>query len=125
MKIGEYIRTPYGKIGKITHIYSHKPYFDDGFILDNEEFIQCGMKAMKELESTPNIIDLIQEGDYIDGFKVIEVRHHLHNDKEIILSNGIHRCSFSKNESDYKIKSIVTKEQFESMEYILKGEDKS
>lgn len=63
------------------------------------------------------IIDLIEVGDYVNGLQVIEVREHLHNDIEIILTNGSFSWSFSKNESDYKIKSIVTKEQFESMSY--------
>ena len=72
MKVGEYFRTPYGDIGKITDIPKHDKYQDDGFYLD-DEFIICGRKAMKELKSTPNIIDLIEVGDYVNGSKVIDI----------------------------------------------------
>ena len=88
------------------------------------------------MKASYNIIDLIEVGDYVNGRQVVEVREHLHtdeytyrvyclgewgilgkNDIEIVLSNGEFTWSFSKNESDYKIKSIVTKEQFESISY--------
>ena len=52
-----------------------------------------------------NIIDLIEVGDYVNGFPVI----HKEND---ILKCGL-LVQFKENE----IKSIVTKEQFEQMAY--------
>ena len=111
IKIGEYIRTPYGKIGKITDIPKYNPYFDDGFILDNKHFIECGRNAMKKLESTPNIIELVQVGDYVNGEKVINIiKKHRYlevSDEEVIID-------------EENIKSIVTKEQFKSMEYEVK-----
>lgn len=58
-----------------------------------------------------NIIDILKVGDYVNGFPVI----HKEND---ILKCGL-LVQFKENE----IKSIVTKEQFSSMEYRL-GDDK-
>lgn len=58
-----------------------------------------------------NIIDILEFGDYVNGFPVI----HKEND---ILKCGL-LVQFKENE----IKSIVTKEQFSSMEYRL-GDDK-
>jgi hypothetical protein len=58
-----------------------------------------------------NIIDILEFGDYVNGFPVI----HKEND---ILKCGL-LVQFKENE----IKSIVTKEQFEQMEYRL-GDDK-
>lgn len=104
LKIGEYFRTPWGDIGKITDIPKHNKYFDDGFYLEGK-FITCGSKAMKELNSTPKIIDLIEDGDYVNGHLVIKK----HND--LILED-----TFDLVE-DEDIKSIVTREMFESMEY--------
>lgn len=106
MKVGEYFRTPWGDIGKITNIPKHDKYQDDGFYLD-DKFIMCGREAMKELKSTPNIIDLIEVGDYVNGHIVEDL-------------DDLGYISLDDDTIKYDdIKSIVTKEQFESMEYKL------
>ena len=111
LKIGEYFRTPWGDIGKITNIPKHNKYLDDGFCLEGK-FITCGSEAMKELNSIPNIIDLIEVGDYVNGecvYSRCETKLWLDGDTgEILIIDG---------EPDEPIKSIVTKEKFESMEY--------
>lgn len=58
-----------------------------------------------------DIIDLIEVGDYVNGSKVID-----------IVENDVYVSNFYKEQcieqvSKKKIKSIVTKEQFESMSY--------
>ena len=66
IKVGEYLRTPYG-IRKIIAIPKHDKYQDDGFSVD-DRFIVCGRGAMRKLKTTPNILDLIETGDlmYLD-----------------------------------------------------------
>ena len=67
IKVGEYIRTPYG-IGKITNIAKHSAWFDDGFSVEHK-FIECGKEYMKKcLKSTPDITELLKPKDllYID-----------------------------------------------------------
>lgn len=64
MKVGEYFRTIDGRIGKITRIPKHHPYFDDGFYL-NDEFIVCGCEIMEELETEKDILDLIEPMDLL------------------------------------------------------------
>ena len=69
-----------------------------------------------------NIIDLIEVGDYVNGYKVIltgieELGHKFITLDWDIHCEGLHwgKCNEIENSED--IKSIVTKEQFESMEY--------
>ena len=68
IKVGEYIRTPYG-IGKIIHIPKHIWYADDGFVVEEGKttrFIECGSKYMKKnLKSTPDIIKLLEPRDLL------------------------------------------------------------
>lgn len=66
IKVGEYIRTPYG-IGKITDIPKHNKWFDDGFSVEHK-FIECGYKFRNTLTSTPDITKLLEPQDllYID-----------------------------------------------------------
>jgi len=115
MKVGEYVRTKWGYICKIININDFREpsmkygveasYLKDIMFIGDEDIIK----------SSPNIIDLIQIGDYIDGLKVIDIVEHLHGHKDIVMTNGKFQWSTSNN--DYDIKSIVTKEQFSSMEY--------
>lgn len=117
MKIecGEYVRTKAGHFYKITRID------ENGLIYWNK--IQCGWSE-QQLEDiivkhSKQLIDLIEVGDYVNGYKV--------SDKEstLLITNvkGIDRSGYHIPISQYGdgIKSIVTKEQFASMEYKLEG----
>ena len=73
-----------------------------------------------------NIIDLIEVGDYVNGYKVYEADKVCHR----ITLNGSDdgnefrltylRPALGKNMG---IKSIVTKEQFDSMKYVVGGKE--
>ena len=108
MKIGDYVRTKHYGIRKITDIYN-----EDKIELDNvNAFGIKGVCYMIEniIKSSPNLIDLIEVGDYVNGLKVQEVNNEI---------KGFGTIVFDKDTSimeDY-IYSIVTKEQFNSMEY--------
>ena len=104
MNVGDYVRTPYG-IRKVKSIAKHDKYQDDGFYVE-DRFIVCGKEARKEIKSSPNIINLIEVGDYVNGEIVNEIW------KNLVLVGQECRPINEKY-----IKSIVTKEQFESMEY--------
>lgn len=72
----------------------------------------------KIVKHSKNIIDLIETDDYVNGTKVNQIREpSLANDyKRLIYCNeceGLYESVLSNNE----IKSILTHEQFESIEY--------
>ncbi len=103
MEVGDYARIENSslnlqRIGKIKEII-HFIHTDIG-TYDKENIIK----------SSPNIIDLIEVGDYVNGERVINIikkyKYLEVSDEEIVI-----------DEKD--IKSIVTKEQFESMMYKL------
>ena len=107
IEVGEYIRTIDGTIAKIEDdefdlrygcFGSIQPFYR--YFKNKEQITESIVKHSK------NIIDLIEEGDYVNGEKVDLVG------KDMILAwKG--EIAFSKSE----IKSIVTKEQFESVKY--------
>jgi len=76
----------------------------------------------EEIEKTivkhsPNIIDLIQEGDYVNGRLVLQVDY---KNKNVCLLIPFTDTQANTNIMWYgfeDIKSIVTKEQFAQMEY--------
>lgn len=116
IKVGEYIRTPYGDIGKITDMPKHNKYFDDGFSIENH-FIECGRIFRQSLKSSPNIIDILGVGDLMfidicpDDCGGIVVPRIAETERE--LENYIKEFKSGK----YIFKGIVPKEKIESITY--------
>ena len=104
LKFNMYVRTEHGiyKInGYINNNYTQKfTYIDNkgvSNILENDEIIKA----------SHNIIDLIEVGDYVNGEKVL-----YWTDGTKVVDDG-----YATNLDKISVKSIVTKEQFESMKY--------
>lgn len=100
IEVGEYIRTKLGDIKKIT----------EGFEFIIKRHNESDNKIVKH---SFNIIDLIEEGDYVNGSIVVEI---LHGDPSVIVENYGEEELFEND-----IKSIVTKEQFENIKYEVKN----
>ena len=109
MKVGEYVRIintleEYVEITKVKKIFPTP--INEEHILDYRGYeYNCD----EIIKSSPNIIDLIEVGDYVNGERVINIIIKKHkylevSDEEIVM-----------DEKD--IKSIVTKEQFSQIEY--------
>ena len=98
IKVGEHIRTKRGCIFKATEYWLEECYSD-----------RVNIK-----KHSPNIIDLIEEGDYVNG-KLIHKVDIRENSAYIYYGNGKTFC-------DYQIKNVVTKEQFNQMKYIVGDE---
>lgn len=138
MKVGDYVRTKKGiakylglgrdvlkhEINKGTYEHYYSQHLFDNYIfnvghdygdtLTNDEF-----NNIDELGKVKkSIIDLIEVGDYVNGYKVSFV------DEEPVMGNFV-QCDYevsfgtTNHYRFYKadIKSIVTKEQFSQMEY--------
>ena len=122
MKVGEYVRTKSGGIGKTIEIDNNASC--SHIIADNETFglgwdgEQVNWDFITEIvKSSPNIIDLIEVGDYVNGNKITNISEDYCGRTTLIwgFDNGDFQCAFTIYEED--IKSVVTKEQFETMEY--------
>ena len=115
LEVGMYVRTSQGYIAKYLGEYAtynmdgeYEYYYEfDGNIAEpyygNTIPIECCSENMF-IKQSHNIIDLIEVGDYVNGYLIIR--------KEKTL--------LTKQLSDIEprdIKSIVTKEQIESMSY--------
>lgn len=120
IKVGEYVRTKKGYIAKITEI--------DNYIWFNEKINKESGMAVYELskvefenlvvKQSKHIIDLIEEGDYVNGEKVVGRGN---NCILILTDEG---QTFLRNIfEDKDIKTIVTKEAFKSVEYIVGGKE--
>ena len=134
LEVGMYIRCKYysykGKIGKIIKKYNGdleiaykdsivkttvSSFIDDNFDINGKQYV-----------ASYDIIDIVKIGDYVNGSKVVDISI-IGKDKEKWVWVEQMEDTDNKYGDDYvgynneQIKSIVTKEQFESMEYSLEG----
>ena len=122
LEIGMYVRTKGGIIDKILKL--NKSYVkgvsqkDEPYAYDIDNIVKAGY----------NIIDILEVGDYLNGFKVSKIERY---DTNTIIKIGnstfnvlegekIYTPSYDNNngyEKIEKLKSIVTKEQMEQIAY--------
>lgn len=134
LEVGQFVRTPYG-IRKIVNITKDDGYgkprvkviklngfLNTGYKFNNEFYTD--EKIIKECKSSFNIIDILEVGDYVNGYKVEEVNNNLKEHKGIC--NSLDTYLWAVNDLDEfeeivifenDIKSVITHEQFKQMEY--------
>lgn len=107
MRVGDYVRTENG-IDKVMG-YRYEPEYENGHVVWFKKSDSGCRFTDKDLpKSSPNIIDLIEVGDYVNGLPVRFV------EENRIDIGQAEDYLWLKNEH---IKSIVTKKQFSCMEY--------
>ena len=120
LEVGMYVRTKHG-ISKIENI-SLNEYDKEHDYVELENFVFDGLDTQsffttdEIIKASHNIIDLIEVGDYVNCKKVVC--------KQLQTDNyecDDFWCLFFENEHtgvlEEEIKTIVTKEQFEQMQY--------
>lgn len=123
IKVGDYIRIKYGYIARVVNIDDFRPpenryvaesnLFDDVVFIGDEDIVK----------HSPNIIDLIEEGDYVNGRRVKLKFLDIFTKNERLELEGIEINWQGDRSTTYydieDIKSIVTKEQFEHIKYVM------
>jgi hypothetical protein len=124
LKENMYVRNCYGRIAKIEYIEDNIAYCDNWLYQCYEDFITFIDLNEKEninkiTKSSYNIIDILEVGDYVNGYIAEEIKRGY--DGKIWIDNGTRGYDeggeyiiWKRNED---IKSIVTKERFKNMEY--------
>jgi hypothetical protein len=103
IEVGEYVRLNDGIILK----YGEK----SSTIIENNIYTDYSGEyewSSEVVKHSPNIIDLIEEGDYVNGEQVTD-----------IWDSRVSSVKSNFNEED--IKSICTKERFENISYKVEG----
>lgn len=124
LEVGMYVETKLNYIRRIIKVISNYEEFDvyevDKEFRESEYYESTEILYPDEvINNSFSPIDLVSVGDYVNGSKVIEIE----KDYKFI-DNEIRDILWLDNKSNNAvwketIKSIVTKEQFESMSYKL------
>lgn len=149
LKVGMYVRTNDGYIGKLLKIEEDYEYSGFSMAEENKRFkcykyvfddqiwdtrLSDGWSDPEELlddeiedltiEPSFDIMDMIREGDYVNGHPVRNI--YTINNKKALLLNRIEKSHYDYENFVYEkdIKTILTKELFESYTYHVfrKGE---
>ena len=106
IKVGEYVRSEIGSFGKVTRIEDGK------FLYEDKTLITWIGKVKKH---SPNIIDLIEVGDYVNGEKVIYIDNLTGSLRQYNVAGEDIEKDCGHWQED--IESVVTHEQFNSIKY--------
>jgi hypothetical protein len=111
IEVGEYVRTKDGKIDKVIN-----SNFYMGIYVECEK----GLYLIKSMvKHSKKLIDLIEVGDYVNGYKVIKLKDGFANGTmEIVLSNNT--IIYRHHSED--IETILTKESYIANCYKVGGE---
>lgn len=115
IEVGEYVRINGGKILKFykfgtLRVGGRNPIYYKTIITSNRGHY----KYDKIIKHSKNIIDLIEVGDYVNGCEVMNIYKpkDIWEAIEVEINSKCTRCFL-----EHEIKSIVTKEQFNSVKY--------
>ena len=118
IEVGEYVRTKEGEIHKVIKIIE-----DDG----DWDYYCCGNNvgyfAMDIANHSKHLIDLIEVGDFVNGYRVISVDYDVMNDTTECIEldlNSNYQYNFI---SIRQIQTILTKESYMANCYKVGGED--
>lgn len=121
LEVGMYVRTKDGKIGK----YFGEKAYETNKVCIWTETTKEGIKVTPIIDKNTisktsyNIIDILEVGDYVNGFRVEYVYNPTGN-KVLWIKLS---CNPIDNYENKDIKSIITKEQFEQMSYKVGEKD--
>ena len=117
IKVNDYVRIKNGAIRKIIKINEGKEKTIFGKYRLDKPYNNCFSVAQNKIvKHSNNIIDLIEKNDYVNG-KLVSNVDEIDNKTIIEWEDG--DMYSTEIENDNFIKSIVTKEQFSSLEYII------
>lgn len=109
LEAGMYVRFYNGDFGKVANYEYREEYVNGHTIyLENNDIGLCCEE--KDFKASHNIIDLIEVGDYVNGREVIDIKMKCDETIKYLITKGY-------DITNEMIKSIVTKEQFQKMEY--------
>lgn len=120
LEVGQFARLKSGYICKIININDFREpnmkygveanYLKDVMFIGDDDVVKASY----------NIIDILEKGDYVNGYKVTGIVGTYHGRKDIAIY-----CDYQENEKtgkwimiyDDEIKSVITHEQMEQMAY--------
>ena len=120
LEVRDYVRTKKGIAKILGRVNEPDNYYFKMLITDKYLEIHDDTEYIHDLDiikSSKNIIDLIEEGDYVNGYKVLDILKGFKILVDKLELNTYDGNYYLKQFTNDEIKSIVTKEVFKANEY--------
>lgn len=122
LEVGQFVRTKDGIIAKVDYIDNDTIFFDKELYRtygDSIDFLEKD-DLQRIVKTSYSIIDILEVGDMVNGYKVTGIGETYHGRKDIAIY-----CDYQENKKtgkwimiyDDEIKSVITHEQMEQMAY--------
>ena len=127
IEVGEYVRTNNKGIKRINRIDNNKTVNKYLYFTGIEDFEGKEYKIIKTtdiVKHSKNIIDLIEEGDYVNGKRVFETENRINdNGEKVVLTENYDEWTDDGVIANKDIEIILTKEQYLANCYKVGGKD--
>jgi len=111
-EVGEYVRIKQGYVGRVENINDFRPPESEiALDIGKEDLVFVSRENI--IKHSKDIIDIIEEGDYVNGRKVHNIGYNNWDDYVLKMSES----NYEDFIGFYEIETIVTHEQMEGMEY--------
>lgn len=115
LEVGMYVRFKDKRgieyIRKIVKIPEDNRYAS--LYLDKEANYSHGLSPKNIIKASYNIIDILEEGDYVNGHPIYEIVEYEDDTRAIVIGDDNKSIIWKKQD----IEDVITKEQFEQMKY--------
>ena len=120
-----YVRTKWGIAKYIHNLVTKETVYrviDKKIIYDNVEDWEDCLLDNEILKASYDIIDILEIGDYVNGSEVLDFENKYIEEKDTFVPIGVvtENCYLEDTDSwiiEKNIKSVITHEQIEQMEY--------
>ena len=118
LKENIYVRNCYGRIAKIEYIEDNTAYCDNWLYQSYEDHITYINLDDEDdideiLKTSYNIIDILEERDYVNGYPICEIVEYENDTRAIVIDDDNKSIIWDKQ----GIKSVITHEQMTQMAY--------
>ena len=118
LEVGQFVRTKDGYISQYKYYDTTNAYMEKLLCIPLSNGTFANIEDI--VKASYNIIDILEEGDYVNGYKVTRIGGTYHGRKDRAIY-----CDYQENEKtgkwimiyDDEIKSVITHEQMEHMAY--------
>ena len=115
IKVNEYIRTKRGIIDKAVKILDNYIFLKSKFFITEYGESSTFIKKTDIVKHSNNLIDIIEEGDYVNG----EIVDKIFNPRFLSFGELPYIITANNKYEPQEIEEIVTKEMMESISYKL------
>ena len=122
IKVGDYVRTNRGYIYKIKRIRKSDISREVYIVRAHGDNYSFYLRKENIVKHSKNIIDLIEVGDYVNGYRILNIVNLANSDKKVFTICKSDFKDICRVWSEEDIETILTHELYNANCYKVKGE---